>query len=83
MSRVYAFRLLIAILALFLALRHGPPTAVMALVGHEAGMGLWYWAGLGAATECVIDPGRHHFDVIEGLADPASPLMRRLLGYSG
>ncbi|WP_405403482.1 alpha/beta hydrolase [Paracoccus sp. Ld10] len=41
------------------------------------------WAGLGAATECVIDPGRHHFDVIEGLADPASPLMRRLLGYSG
>ncbi|MFN3277024.1 MAG: alpha/beta hydrolase [Paracoccus hibiscisoli] len=41
------------------------------------------WAGLGAATECVIDPGRHHFDVIEALADPASPLMRRLLGYSG
>ena len=40
-------------------------------------------AGLGAATECVIDPGRHHFDVIEGLADPASPLMRRLLDYSG
>lgn len=41
------------------------------------------WAGLGVATDCVIDPGRHHFDVIEGLADPASPLMRRLLGYSG
>lgn len=41
------------------------------------------WAGLGAATDCVIDPGRHHFDVIEALADPASPLMRRLLGYSG
>lgn len=37
------------------------------------------WAGLGGATDCVIDPGRHHFDVIEGLADPASPLMRRLL----
>ncbi|WP_042245260.1 alpha/beta hydrolase [Paracoccus sp. PAMC 22219] len=37
------------------------------------------WAGLGVATDCVIDPGRHHFDVIEGLADPASPLMRRLL----
>ncbi|ODT61152.1 MULTISPECIES: alpha/beta hydrolase [Paracoccus] len=41
------------------------------------------WAGLGAATDCVIDPGRHHFDVIAALADPASPLMRRLLGYSG
>ncbi len=41
------------------------------------------WAGLGAATECVIDPGRHHFDVIEALADPASALMRRLLGYNG
>lgn len=37
------------------------------------------WAGLGARTECVIDPGRHHFDVIAALADPASPLMVRLL----
>jgi arylformamidase len=39
------------------------------------------WAGLGTATECVIDPGRHHFDVIDGLTDPASPLMRRLLDH--
>ncbi|CAM3353593.1 alpha/beta hydrolase [Paracoccus nototheniae] len=38
------------------------------------------WAGLGAPTECVIEPGRHHFDVIDGLADPDSPLMRCLLG---
>ncbi|TBN37722.1 alpha/beta hydrolase [Paracoccus subflavus] len=37
------------------------------------------WAGLGAATDCVIDPGRHHFDVIDGLADGDSPLMERLL----
>lgn len=37
------------------------------------------WAGLGATTETVIDPGRHHFDVIEGLARPDSPLTRRLL----
>lgn len=37
------------------------------------------WAGLGAATECVIDPGRHHFDVIEALTRPDSPLTRRLL----
>ncbi|MBW7055470.1 alpha/beta hydrolase [Paracoccus bogoriensis] len=38
------------------------------------------WAGMGAATECVVDPGRHHFDVVDGLADPGSPMMRRLLG---
>lgn len=37
------------------------------------------WAGLGAATDCVIDPGRHHFDVIEGLERADSPLMNRLL----
>lgn len=38
------------------------------------------WAGLGAATDCVVDPGRHHFDVIEGLQHPGSPLIQRLLG---
>lgn len=37
------------------------------------------WAGLGAATDCVIDPGRHHFDVIGGLERPDSPLLERLL----
>nr|WP_265501961.1 alpha/beta fold hydrolase [Paracoccus beibuensis] len=37
------------------------------------------WAGLGAATDCVIDPGLHHFDVIDALGRPDSPLMRRLL----
>lgn len=37
------------------------------------------WAGLGAATEYVIDPGRHHFDVIEALTRPDSPLTRTLL----
>lgn len=37
------------------------------------------WAGLGAATHCVTDPGRHHFDVIEGLEPADSPLMERLL----
>lgn len=37
------------------------------------------WAGLGAATECVIDPGLHHFNVIAALARPDSPLTRRLL----
>lgn len=38
------------------------------------------WAGLGAPTDCVIDPGRHHFDVIEALERPNSPLMDRVLG---
>ena len=33
------------------------------------------WTGLGAETETVEDEGRHHFDVIEGLEDPDSPLM--------
>ncbi|MFC0199944.1 alpha/beta hydrolase [Paracoccus rhizosphaerae] len=37
------------------------------------------WAGLGAETECVVDPGLHHFNVIDALARPDSPLMRRLL----
>lgn len=36
------------------------------------------WAGLGAATDCVIDPGLHHFDVIDALERPDSPLMERL-----
>lgn len=37
------------------------------------------WAGLGATTDCVIDPGRHHFDVIDALTRPDSPLTRTLL----
>lgn len=41
------------------------------------------WAGLGTATEMVIDPGRHHFDVIEGLTRPDSPLTRALLDPAG
>ena len=38
------------------------------------------WTGLGARTAAVEEPGRHHFDVIDGLADPESPLLRELLG---
>ena len=37
------------------------------------------WRGLGARTLAVREPDRHHFDVIEGLADPRSPLTRSLL----
>ncbi|SIS76012.1 alpha/beta hydrolase [Paracoccus saliphilus] len=37
------------------------------------------WAGLGAATDCVIEPGLHHFDIIDALTRPDSPLTRTLL----
>ena len=38
------------------------------------------WRGLGARTRSVHEPDRHHFSVIDGLADPASPLTNTLLG---
>ncbi|MDB5556551.1 MAG: alpha/beta hydrolase fold protein [Rhizobium sp.] len=38
------------------------------------------WTGLGATTSAVVEPDRHHFNVIDGLADPAHPLTRTLLG---
>lgn len=37
------------------------------------------WTGLGARTSCVEEPDRHHFDVIDGLRDPGSGLVRALL----
>lgn len=36
------------------------------------------WRGLGAATDCVVEENRHHFNVIEGLTDPQSPLTKAL-----
>jgi len=36
------------------------------------------WRGLGAATACVVEDNRHHFNVIDGLSDPASPLTKAL-----
>jgi arylformamidase len=36
------------------------------------------WRGLGAATDCVAEDNRHHYDVIEGLTDPQSPLTKAL-----
>jgi len=38
------------------------------------------WAGLGADTACVIEPNRHHFDVIDGLCNPHSPMVQSWLG---
>lgn len=37
------------------------------------------WTGLGAATLCVEEPDRHHFNVVDGLADPAHALTTTLL----
>lgn len=36
------------------------------------------WRGLGAATAEVVEANRHHFDVIDGLTDPRSPLTMAL-----
>lgn len=37
------------------------------------------WTGLGATTLCVEEPDRHHFDVVDGLADPSHALTTTLL----
>jgi len=37
------------------------------------------WTGLGAATAMVEEPDRHHFNVVDGLADPGHPLTSTLL----
>lgn len=37
------------------------------------------WRGLGAATAAYEEPDRHHFNVIDGLADPEHALTRTLL----
>ncbi|RVT82643.1 alpha/beta hydrolase [Rhodobacteraceae bacterium CCMM004] len=31
-------------------------------------------------TDLTVEPGRHHFDVIDSLAEPHSPLMRAVMG---
>jgi acetyl esterase/lipase len=37
------------------------------------------WKGLGAATSATEEPDRHHFNIIEGLADPRHPMTQALL----
>ncbi|AZO43266.1 alpha/beta hydrolase [Mesorhizobium sp. M7D.F.Ca.US.005.01.1.1] len=37
------------------------------------------WTGLGAITSTVVEPDRHHYDIVDGLADPAHPLTRTLI----
>ncbi|MEO0428485.1 MAG: alpha/beta hydrolase [Pseudomonadota bacterium] len=38
------------------------------------------WLGLGASTRLMVQPGLNHFDVIEPLEHPDSPLTRAFLG---
>jgi acetyl esterase/lipase len=37
------------------------------------------WTGLGVSTCTVEEPDRHHFNVIDGLADPRHPMVEALL----
>lgn len=37
------------------------------------------WTGLGATTLTVEEPDRHHFNILDGLADPTHPLTQTLL----
>jgi len=37
------------------------------------------WTGLGAITSAVVEPDRHHFTIVDGLADPQHALTRALL----
>ena len=50
--------------------------------GHERPAFLWQARHLSEEWDCpwTVDPGRHHFDVIDGLTDPGSALMRACLG---
>lgn len=40
------------------------------------------WAGIPNRTDLTVEAGRHHLDVIDGLADPAHPLTAALLDGS-
>lgn len=41
------------------------------------------WHGLGCITQDVVAPDRHHFNVIDDLADPNSAMLQTLLGSAG
>ncbi|CAH1657796.1 MAG: alpha/beta hydrolase [Chelatococcus sp.] len=38
------------------------------------------WSGLGAATTAIVEPDRHHFNIVDGLTIAGHPLTRALLG---
>jgi arylformamidase len=65
--------------------RHALRAGVQAHVwvgGQERPAFLWQARTLSEAWACdwTVDPGRHHFDVIDGLEDGASPLIQTCLG---
>jgi hypothetical protein len=41
------------------------------------------WTGLGAETSVYREPDRHHFNIIDGLADPRHRMVQVLLEGSG
>ncbi len=63
-----------------LALRQGT-TAHVWVGGQERPAFLWHARTLSEEWNCpwTVEPGKHHFDVIDGLTDPASPLMAACL----
>lgn len=38
------------------------------------------WRGLGAETDSIVEPDRHHFNILDGLSDAEHPLTRGLMG---
>lgn len=63
-----------------LGLRPGT-TAHVWVGGQERPVFLWHARTLSEDWNCpwTVDPGKHHFDVIDGLTDPASALMAACL----
>ena len=64
--------------------RHALRAGVQAHVwvgGQERPVFLWHGRTLSEEWNCpwTVDAGKHHFDVIDGLTDPASPLMAACL----
>ncbi|EYD70630.1 alpha/beta hydrolase [Limimaricola hongkongensis] len=57
-----------------------PMTVWVGAVERPAFLDQARWLAERRGCDLVEAPGRHHFDVIEELADPDSPLMRALLG---
>ncbi len=78
-----------------LRLDEAEATAESPLLGNLRGIPMTVWVGAeerpafldqarwlakaGPRIRLHVDPGRHHFDVIDGLRDPDSPLMNALL----
>ena len=40
------------------------------------------WTGFDVPTRLVVEPGHHHFSVVDGLKDPSAPITRSLVGLT-